>query len=250
VTKRVTKKPVQKKRMTKARALLLSRALTVKMEQRKDAQKVEILIAFGLLKSRRKFSSPPGWALSAARIFSEEWAKLFRLQAGQENPDARQVGALVGMVKSWAASLSIPSEEIQKIEGKVPEFAAVRARLAKISETDVRLGNQVEEAAAKAPLSARERREYAQGQFAGASQVVDEKGELRDDSSGRKEICYFIWLYWDEIRFLRSMTDLMLFFSEFDGENISRKNLEKVCSEIGLKFKGRGRPRNPTKVRK
>jgi hypothetical protein len=142
--------------------------------------------------------------------------------------------------------LAVPSPELQQLETKSPVLSALRARVVEISQPQVALGEKLGESVAKAQLNSRESLDFAKGQYAGASEVVDSSGELREETEVRTVVCFFIWLYWQELRFFNSVTDLEKFFDEFLPGDVTRKNLEKICREIGLRFKSRGRPRNPT----
>ena len=246
MTTRVTTKSNRSARITVDQATQLSGALAEKLAQRIGAIGIESAVAVGLCEPPVGFARPPAWALAAARIASQSWATIMRTEDGPGPVGADQVGALVGMASTWGALLATPSPEIQELEKQQPALSALRARFAEISRPQLALAEKIGELSAKAPFTSLERREFAQGQYVGASEVVDSTGELTDESTVRGDVCFYLWLFWPDLLIFESITDLQKFFDEFSPCDVTRKNLEKICGEIGLRFKGRGRPKNPT----
>jgi hypothetical protein len=148
------------------------------------------------------------------------------------------------MAQTWDAVLtSLPTEE-HKLEEKFPALAASRSQIRKLSAPSFkvveRLGKRMSRAAMKPVL----RSAYIKGQREGSLQILDDDGNLAMEGSIRAEVCYMIWLYWPQIQFLDSLKDLAVFFREMRQDDVTKKNLEKVSREIGLKLKGKGRPKN------
>lgn len=236
--------------MTKERASLLSEVLMRKMAERIGMCGLESAIAEGLSKPPPGFNLPPPWALKASRIVGANWAKLMRTEDGPGPAQPDQIGALVGLGRTWEAFLSVPTPEIQKLEKEMPALGQLRSLVSKLSQPHFALAGAFESAIATADLSSRDRRKFAAGQHAGSAGVVDEEGELHEEPVIREQVCFFVWLFWPDLSCLRSVTDLQKFLEEFAVDGLTRKNLEKICREIGLHFKGRGRPKNPTRMRK
>lgn len=153
-------------------------------------------------------------------------------------------GALSGMAKTWEAFVNSPSAETIKLEEQIPVAGQMRTQLKQMTKPSVAVIRRLDRNFEKAHLKPAFRAAYMKGQGDAADGMLDETGELRDGSSIRSDICYFIWVYWPEIRLLNSVAQLEKFFADMRQDGVTKKNLEKVCREIGLKFTGRGRPKN------
>ncbi len=229
-------------KMTKREAMRLSNALAAQLERRLPFMKCEALLAHGLIPSLPPtIPTPPAWVLAACRIAEKSYRKEVVPDAGSEI-GVRQVGALVGMGGTWKAFLSQPNDEA--LEKKFPELAAFRARFAKISDSSFKIADAIETNVPKAPLTAGELAAFNKGRAIGSEVIVDDSGELRDAGSIKEEVSYFLWLYWEQIQSLQSLADLMKFLREFYVEGLTQQNLEKICRELGLRLKARGRPKN------
>jgi hypothetical protein len=228
--------------ITKVEAVRLGNALVAQIERRKAAMALEACCAQGVEISSKDFVRPDDWVLNAARIANENIVRAFRLQDVQAKDTASQVGVCIGLARTFGAILKGHSTEEQNLEEKHPELTKIREKLDTISEAEMKLGSGLELQVAKENLSPIDQREYGKGRFDGSNLVVDETGGMRDDDTTRAEVCYFIWLYWPELRFLTSRAELLRFLKEFRVEGITMANLSKICREIRFHLKGPGRP--------
>lgn len=233
--------------MAETQAALLFSALMRKLAERTGSVGAESVLAEGLAKPKPGTKTPPRWALNAAKVVAAGWSKLLGPAKGGEAPSPRQVGVLLGQAAAWQSYLSVPSPTQNKIEAKSPALGKLRQVATLLAQPQLDVAEAFEARMAEANLNARDLRQLTVGQHAGAAAVVDEAGELHAETTVRSQVCLFVWLYWKDLSALRSLSDLQKFLEEFQVEGLTRKNLEKVCAEIGLRFKGRGRPKNPTK---
>jgi len=231
---------MSEQKLTTEKATQLGNALIAQLARRHGAMQIEAGFAQGLMEWPSK---PPPWALAAARIVNKSVTEAFRPEAGATKATPAQIGVLVGLAKTWGGLTANPTPSIQKLEEKAPVLTDMRARLAEISEKNVALGQLAEAHMTKTSLSPSANLDYAKGRLVGVSEVVDDTGEVKGDDSVRATVCFFVWLYWPEVNLLKSVTDLQKFIDEFCPDEVTRKNLEKICREIGLKFRERGRPK-------
>jgi hypothetical protein len=236
-------------RITKKEAEQLSRVLVDKLAQRVSLLSWESAIAVGLVAIPPSVVYPPPWALGAAKIASAWLAKLFDAKPGQGAARPDQLGALVGLAETWEAFLKTPSPETIALEKKSDAVALLRKRVAEIAAPDIAFAKKLGTKTKDSPATGLAKLQFAKGQLLGSAAILNEAGELKSESSTRDEICFFIWLYWPDLGALESIADLQKFFDEYKTP-VSRKNLEKVCAEIGLRFRGRGRPKKPTSANK
>lgn len=179
--------------------------------------------------------------------------KLIRLMFSPERdePDAikaKQVGVLAGVAKTWRAFLEVPSPAVQKEENEKPVLAEFKMRIIALAKSGFAQANDFCDAFAAQETGGHGQLVFAKAQAKGAAWVMNDSGDLRDNDSFREDVCFFIWMNWRELRFFRSMSDLKHALAELMATPVSVKNLEKICREIGLRFKGRGRPKNPTRI--
>lgn len=204
--------------------------------------KVEAASAMGM-PLLPKLVVPPKWVCAAIRIIFTGKPVL----GSQKLSLAETVqgfGALSGMAKTWEAFLNSPTSEMTELEKKYSAATEMRLELKRLTTPSLKVTRRTHRAFEKAPLKPAIRAAYLKGQGEAAESLLDEAGELKDDSNIRSDVCYFIWLYWPEIRRLSSVRELEKFFAEMRQDTVTKKNLEKICREIGLKFKGKGRPKN------
>jgi hypothetical protein len=224
--------------------------LTTKLKERLAAIEIEGEMAFGRRPLPTGNDCPPPWALAAARIAIEAITGI-QPPVNKEASGAEKVsqaGFLVGMARTLGSFLSKPEPAFQKEEKKDPRLTRLRLRIADMAQPHLELASGVERSVSKAELGCREQVAFIKAQDRGAAKIADEAGEPIDNTSIRAEMCFFIWLYWQDLRFIGSIAELRRFLAEVAPATVTGKNLEKICREIGLSFKGRGRPKNPTKV--
>jgi len=230
--------------MTKREAIRLANALTAQLERRKPMLGAESLLAYKMIPAfPPTIPTPPDWALAACRIVDASFAKELVPQPGNEI-GAKELGAAVGMGATWKAFLAHPDENLEALEKKIPELAGFRERIAILTEPSFKMTDAIEAGVPKLPIGAQEVAEFNKGRAVGAAAIVDDDGELRDIGTIKQEVSFYVWLYWEQIEKLRSLADLMKFLREFQVEGLTQQNLEKICRELGLRLKARGRPKN------
>lgn len=225
---------------------MLARAFEKKLGERFGGMLLESLIAEGLLAPEVVSPSPPKWVLNAAKVTVRNFVEPLRAPDGSISNGPAQLGAMRGMVMAFRAAMENPSANLRQLEEKQPLLAELRASMAKLAEPQVRAAEALGSKVTEEPKSAHDVVQSTEGEVAGARRIVDSDGELREDFLVRVRVCFLLWLYWPELHALESISELHAFLQDFGQDDVSRKNLEKVCAGIGLRFKGRGRPKNPT----
>jgi len=150
------------------------------------------------------------------------------------------------MAKMWKSVLASPTEDLTELEKIGPALTEMRQTVLKLCGPNFR---KIEKAARKidrALLKPELRLALVNGEQAGAGVILKKDGSYNDDTTVGRATCFFLWLYWPQIKMLQSTRDLELFLQEMRQDDLTRKNLEKICREIGLKFRARGRPKKPT----
>jgi hypothetical protein len=72
--------------------------------------------------------------------------------------------------------------------------------------------------------------------------VFDENGQVIDDDSQSVEICFAMWWFWPELKFLRTTREIHQWLGELSPTHFGIKSVESVCTRIGF-FKGRRKNR-------
>lgn len=217
-------------------------ALVAQLTRRKDAMKLEI--AWSRNSARKMppgFTSPPLWVIRAATCAASSWHRLLE-QHGPATGEttAGHLGVFVGAGSMFAAHLNCPDGENAELEKTFPELAQYRAELSALLQPDFELSSKIETAIPSAAIPPTVLNQYRAGQASGAELVSLEQ----PFQTIRSEVCYFLWLYWEQVHSLKSLSALMDFLTEFEVGGLTQKNLEKICRQIGLRLKNRGRPKN------
>lgn len=154
------------------------------------------------------------------------------------------LGMIIGMSKTWEAVLTEPLAEERKLEEKFAALKDMRARVKALTtrafKTTKNFGKKMDSISLKPEW----RRAFIRGLELGADSIVSVDGELKDESTIRADACFFMWVYWPQIKLLGSTRELADFFASIRQDELSQKNLEKICREIGYSAKARGRPKN------
>jgi hypothetical protein len=154
------------------------------------------------------------------------------------------LGGMMGMSKMWGAVLATPPPDVAELEKRFGKLTELRGQLGNMTSPLVRKIAQAEKRVDRVAMKPELQLAYLSGKSEGASSLLNEDGTMNDESAIRSEVCFFLWLYWSEIQRLSTANQLMTFFQQMRQEGVTKKNLEKVCREIGLSFKRRGRPKN------
>lgn len=222
---------------------MLSDALVRQLSLRTRAMSMEAMWAFGL-PSAEVFLPPPAWVASAIRIYCTGHASLVAPNSVNSVESVQALGSLMGMAKMWDAVLHTPPAEIAGMEAQYVKLPKFRAALEKLSSPSIRKIANAERKVDRVPLKPELQLAYLGGKQAGAASILNKDGTMNDDIEIGPTICYFLWVYWPDIRHLSTTSQLLEFFHQMRQDDVTQKNLEKICREIGLKFKGRGRPKN------
>lgn len=230
------------KPLKRAEAERLAGALMRQLRGRLAVMKIEAQTAFGH-SPLPKSVLLPHWVTACIHICFTGTAEL-KLRKFSAKELVEALGAANGMAKSWNAFLSSPSSEMSDLENRFPLVTEMRLQLQSISKPSLTAISRADRKIDSARLKPELWMAYLKGTGEGAAEVLDESGELVSDTTIRQDVCYLIWLYWPDIQRLNSVTDLEKFFRDMRQDDVTRKNLEKICREIRLKFKSRGRPKN------
>ena len=230
------------KTYSKDHAVQLSRALSEQLARRMPSMRLEIQYGLGMHITDKNFVKPKPWVLRASRIALADLNKLFGEVSLEALATPHQQGALVGLAKTFKAVLSGTGREETELEKNHPEYAAFRTKIAAVVTPEIELGDRINENVAASNLPAEGELLYGKGRYEGSQMVVDKTGQYVENSSIRQYVCWFLWLYWPELRFVKSMPDLLVFLKDFQENDLTIENLTKICRDIDLRFKGRGRP--------
>lgn len=207
------------------------------------AMRLEIQYACGVYIADKKFIKPKPWVLRALRIAIADIQKLFGPVSSATPATAHQLGALVGLGKTFASVLDGNAMGDAELEKKHPEYALFRSKVASVITPEIEFSTQIEEKVSGAKLTPEGELLFGKGRYEGSQVVVDESGQYQDDASLRQTVCWFLWLYWPEVKHFKSMPELLAFLVEdFQMKTLTLANLTNICGEIELRFKGRGRP--------
>ena len=184
----------------------------------------------------------PDWACRAFRVILMGSAEIPTAKVTEQEL-IEAIGAMIGVAKMSKALLTSPTRDLRDIEKIGPSFQISRDTLLRLTAPKFRAVEKRERKLDALALRPELQRALLEGKCAGASALLKSDGSLNDQSTIRETICFFVWLYWPQIKILGSLRELEQFFQDMRQDDVSRKNLEAVCREVGLRFRKRGRPR-------
>lgn len=229
--------------LTEAEATHLAQSFIDQLEVRHRHMLVEASMALGKPAPRR-YEPPPTWVLAAVRVVFIGEAKLPAPPQLTAKDFFRLLGSIIGMSKQWEAVLTAPLPEEQELEKRFPVMTDARLRIRGLTAGAFRTTKKLARTLDRLSLRPEWRRAFYRGLDEGAGEIVGPDDTLNIESKIRTDICYFIWIYWPQVRLLGSARELHDFLRSFRQDDVSEKNLERVCREIGYRAKGRGRPKN------
>lgn len=233
-------------RITEQEACEFATALHNQLKRRLPRLEREVALA---LRENPKVEDPetlPPWGVAVIRqLFSPRG--MFAL-AGMIGPDekswnAEKWGMVKGAVASWAALLQDSTPETAKLGDRFPVLNNIRREVGEGIKPAVARVNAAADAAQHKmePMTAKNLADHFRGLQEGSEKAVTPEGEFREPDTATQVAYLFLWLYLPEIPQLESITQLHQFFADIGHDQISRKLLEKICAEIGLKLRKRGR---------
>ena len=226
-----------------AQAEAATRALVRQITRRRPELGEELMMATGM---KPVGSTTPEWLIKTIRVLVTGGADKPVVKANAPAEAVAAFGTLVGVAETFEGALTHPEGTASELAARLPQFQGFLSELHRLLQPDAAMLAKVGESIRSNLKKASDRRSYRVGQGIGAS-IVDEHGELVDDSSSRQDICFLLWLYAPDLGALASIRELHQFISTVSPDQITTKNLEKICREIGLKFRRRGRPgKKPT----
>lgn len=248
MTKRVTKlfrlrihHEVTAKQAKRAEATKATRAMLNQLSARKADLGAELATACGMSFSAETEKTLPAWVRKAIRLFASGDATF------SEDP-AHSLGAFLGVAAASEAALGDPSETVAADVRRIPQLGAFLQSMRLLLQSSWQLAGNIQRAVQNQSMTAKECKSVFMGQAAGADSVLDDNGELDDKRTIKGRICLWLWLYWKEIQRLDSSSELRAFLLSLGQDDVSEKNLQKICVEVGLKFRACGRPKKiPTK---
>ncbi len=231
------------KPFTKDQAVRLSRSLVAQLKRRSAAMQLEVKYGRGVSITDKVFVKPKPWVLRAARIATEEISKLMGDDTRQDQVTAQQAGVFIGIAKTFAAVMEGTSAEVTELESRYPDLIDFRKEIAALAKPEIEHANNLDQHLARTVLPASDEVLYGKGRHEGSQVIIDGSGNLQHDQTLRAEVCWFLWVYWPEVKFIKSMPELLKFLVEdFQMRTLTLANLTNICGEIELRFKGRGRP--------
>ena len=234
-------KNLEEQRLTKNEAVRLSTSLVRQIKHRYPALAAEALWAFGF-KAPKTALAPPVWLGNTIRVVFTGNTKLHPQKVAAADL-VSGFGASAGMSRMWKAVLVQPPKDVADLETRFPEMVEMRNMIGALCSSAFRTIERADRKLKKASFNPSLQLAYIEGERVGAGSILRPDGTLNDDTSIRGDVCYFLWLYWPQNELLSSISDLEKFFAEMRQDSLSRKHLEKICRDVGLKFKNRGRPK-------
>jgi len=144
-------------------------------------------------------------------------------------------------LKSMGDAQQLINASLEKEADRLPAGTLTATRI-----SSQLIGNATQEVEAELKRAASTSRNLVQqsrGTAEGIQRMFDAQGKVRDFATDRLRICTLLWLCWEEIQLLGSVTELFEFIKQTDPQPVTRKNLERVCSAIHLTLKKPGAPR-------
>jgi len=196
------------------------------------------------------FEPPPEWVQNCIKRFLDGPLSYLRdIVARKKTFTLAERGKIAGLLTGLTVLLTSPSETTKAEEAEVPQLAELRESMAVAgakyaSQYFLPKKPSRRQVTTKNGLNARQLAQYQFGFNEGISRVVTGDGQARFDKGDTAtiEICYAIWWFWPEIRFLENVHELHTWLSDLTHRRFSEKTTEKVCADIGLKLAERGRP--------
>lgn len=222
----------------------------------------ELLAVLGSGKALpRNASLPPHWAqqLLKKKVMSGPLGYIdeLKLRGRKTNYTLAEWGKILGILSGYATFLASPPEETLREEKEFPPFRTLREGIAEKAESlmprlikrkkiriPVGARRRKKAKADKGPLTlnSKQKVQFEFGYNEGLRRALDEHGQPVIEEQLTYDLCYVMWLFWPEVKDLSKVRELHTWLSELTRKQFSVKLVEKICREIGLTFRPRGKP--------